>query len=137
MKKDRFTKKVFKEVNRLYWEEGYDQYDIAEVFKCNQGSISRIINGLFTPVEERRAVKKQKYSPNYKPSPYEPGSAKTLRCKRETLHNTKLNVTKAKEIRRAYFAGEKNQCELAKLNNINQSNISRIIAGDKWKICKC
>lgn len=132
-----FTKKQFITIKKLYWDEGYDQQDIGLELKCDQSTISRIINDLYEPIEVRRNKKKVKYTPNFKPSPDEPKQAKTLRCMRDKLPATKLNVNDAKNIRKLYFSGEKNQAQLANKYKVNQSTVCKIITGEDWKICKC
>lgn len=132
-----FNQKTFKAIKKLYWDEGYDQYDIGLQFKCSQSSISRIIRDIYRPIEVKRKEKQIKYSPNFKPSPNEPKQAKTLRCMREELPKTKLSVIKAKDIRKAYFSGTNTQVELAKKYKVNQSTVCKLITGQDWKICKC
>lgn len=137
MKRHLFTKKEFEQINRMYWEEGYDQYDIAEELKCNQTTISRILTGRRLPREVIRKIKQEKYKKNFKAPPEELPRVRKLRCKREELHSTKLTLEKAKSIRKSYFSGEKTQVELAKANRINQSTVCKLIMGENWKICKC
>lgn len=132
-----FNKKNFKLVKQLYWDEGWDYADIAEKIKCNPSSIGRILYGIYSPIEERRQKKKEKYAGNYKAPKEEPKQARTLRCKREELHSTKINLDKAKDLRSRYFAGENTQVELATELGISQSTVTRIIQGENWKICKC
>ncbi len=43
-----------------------------------------------------------------------------------------MNRAKAEEIRRAYFAREANQCELAERFGISQGSVSRIVSGRVW-----
>jgi hypothetical protein len=132
-----FNKKNFALVKKLYWEEGWDYADIAETIKCNPSSIGRILNGIYTPIEDRRSKKKEKYISNYKAPRFEAKQARSLRCKREKLHSTKLTLEKAKDLRKSYFAGEHTQVELSKKYGVNQSTICKTIQGDNWKICKC
>lgn len=47
--------------------------------------------------------------------------------------NTKLNETKAAEIRNLYATGRYAQRELAAQYGVNQPNISKIILGKKWE----
>jgi len=132
-----FNKKTFALVKKLYWDEGYDYTDISEAIKCNPSSIGRILYGIYSPIESRRNKKKSQYAPNFKASPNEPKQTKILRCKRDTLPSTKLNLNIATNIRKLYFSGEKNQIELANKYQINQSTVCKIITGQNWKICKC
>lgn len=132
-----FNKKNFALVKKLYWEEGWDYADIAEKIGCNPSSIGRILHGIYSPIEERRQRKKQKYSGNYKPPAGEAPHIRKLRCKREELHSTKLTVEKAQAIRKSYFSAEKTQVELANKYKVNQSTLCRLIKGENWKICKC
>jgi DNA-binding transcriptional regulator LsrR (DeoR family) len=137
MKHNKLTKQLFKQVDKLYWNEGYEMVDIAEMIKVGSGTVSRMLSGKYIPLEVRRQQKKQQYAANLKAPKVEAIQAKIMRCKREELPSAKLNVAKVKEIRRSYFAGEKDQGQLAKTYKVNPSTICRIITGKKWKICKC
>jgi len=134
---NQFTIKICNEIKKLYWNEGYDYQDLGTKFKCDPSSIGRVIHDVIKPVEFRRLAKKIKYSPNFKPSANEPKNAKTLRCMRDTLPSTKLNVDAAKDIRTSYFNGTNSQVELAHKYKVNQSTVCKIITGKDWKICKC
>lgn len=43
-----------------------------------------------------------------------------------------MNLAKAREIRRRYFAREMNQPQLAREFGIKQGSVSRIISGQVW-----
>jgi DNA-binding transcriptional regulator LsrR (DeoR family) len=43
-----------------------------------------------------------------------------------------ITRAKAEEIRRAYFAREANQCQLAERFGISQGSVSRIVSGQVW-----
>ena len=132
-----FRIKDFTRIKHLYFDEGWEQADIALEFKCASSSISRIINDVVSPLEIRRAKKKLQYLPNFKPNSDEPSHIKNLRCQRRRLPTTKLNVNLVKDIRKHYFIGTYNQVELAHKYKVNQSTICGILTGKTWKICKC
>ena len=52
---------------------------------------------------------------------------------RPKQHYRHMNLAKANEIRRRYFAGEKKQQELAAEYGIKQHSVSRIVSGLVWR----
>lgn len=131
-----FTPQQFDRINKLYWEDGYSQYKIADMFDCNQSHISRIVRGIACSYHCMLTDKLAKLKSNIKPLKHEAVQAKTMRAKRHRLHSTKLTWAKVVRIRKMYFSGKITQKELAKKFGLNQSTISRIISGDKWKELK-
>lgn len=131
-----FNSKDFKMIKKLYFKKHISQYGISLLFHCHQSTISRIINDILIPYDMILKDKRARYSPNYIPSKLEPKQAKTLRDKRSHLPSTKLNEDIVESIRNQYFSGIKTKKELSIENNVNQSTISRIISGNKWKKIK-
>lgn len=51
---------------------------------------------------------------------------------RPKRHYRHMTPAVAREIRRAYFAREAKQAELARRHNIRQNTVSRIVSGLTW-----
>jgi hypothetical protein len=51
----------------------------------------------------------------------------------ERQGSAKLTVDQVKEIRRAYTAGEANQCELASMYSMSRSPIGQIVRHETWR----
>jgi DNA-binding transcriptional regulator LsrR (DeoR family) len=120
-------------ISKMYWEEGYEQSEIANAFGKHQGVISRIVNNKVRSIEEFLGEKLLRLKSNIQPNDNEPKQAKALRAKREILPITKLSTKKVEQIRSKYFSGESTQKELAASYKVNGSTICRIIRGEKWK----
>lgn len=123
-------------INEMYWEEGYEQWEIAKAFKKDQGHISRIVNDKVGSLEEYLGEKLLHLKKNIKPKANKPKQGKTLRAKRDILPQTKLSTGKVKQIRQQYFFEGRTQIELAYSYKVNQSAICRIIRGERWKDLK-
>ena len=121
------------QINTLYWDEGYFQYEIADIFDRNQPYISRLVNAKADGYFSSLVNKIDRLNNNVVPNKNEPKQARTLRAKRHKLPSTKLTWNQVVRIRELYFTAQLSQVELAARFNINQSTISRIIAGTKWK----
>lgn len=127
------THQQFDEINRLYWEEGHHQHDLAEMYGVSQSHISRIVNSIACSYHCLITNKIRRLEENIVPSKDEHKNAKTLRAKRETLHSTKLSWEKVSRMRKLYFTGRYTEMELAVLFGVNQSTVSLAIQGKNWK----
>lgn len=127
-----FTPKQFDEIKDLY-RAGFYQYEIAEMFGCNQSHISRILSGKACSFQCLINKTIKTFRANVVASEYEPAQAKTLRAKRSRLLCTKLTLGEVKRIRRLYFSGRVTQMELSARFGVNQSTISQIVRGIIWK----
>lgn len=127
------TPEQFDQINQLYWEEGYDQADIADMFGCTQTHISRIVRGIACSYHCSFIRKIKRLNNNIIPNKNEKPQARTLRARRQNLHSTKLNWDKVSQIRELYFHNRKTQQELASMFGVNQSTISKLIQGRTWK----
>jgi DNA-binding transcriptional regulator LsrR (DeoR family) len=117
----------------FYYEKGYDQHTLAAMFKVDQGYVSRLINMKRRGYQYTLESKFLKLGKNIVPAKDEAIQGKILRSRRQKLHSTKLTWAKVTKIRKAYFFGKITQNDLAKKYGVNQSTISRIIIGLKWK----
>lgn len=120
-------------INDLYFDESAYQNDIAEQFSCDQSTVSRVVNNVYLPYDQKMAIKLKLCISNIAPLKNESKQAKTLRKKRELLHSNKLTWKQVSNIRDQYFIQYKTQVELAKNFGVNQSTISKIVRGANWK----
>lgn len=134
-KKRWLTKEEYAEINRLYWDEGWEQGDIALEFlgHSNNGHISRIVNGPPPLSWEVQRSLKSIHSKNYKAPRYKsPYVKKAIQAGRDG-DKAKLTFEKAQDIRHIYFQGKHSQVVLAKKYGVHQGQICKIIAGKIWK----
>lgn len=132
-RKRQLTPEQFQRIYDLYWEEGWTQYEIAELFKRDQSHISRILNGKACSYHCLINAKIVELQKNIMPLKHEPLQGKILRAKRERLPSTKLTWSKVVRMRKLYFTGKYTQMELARKFNCAQSTVSRILSGENWK----
>lgn len=126
--------KDYKRINKLYWEKGKFQWEIANEYGfTNTGSVSKIVNGKTKPLQEYRDARYKQFYRDVVPSPYEPRQARSLRAKREDLVCTKLNQKQVDAIRKSYYFGKKTQVQLAEKYGVHQRSIFRILSGERWK----
>lgn len=133
MKRKTLNQSEIDQINYLYWDEGWEQKDIGVMFDMHQSNISRYVNQVYLGHNETLARKIPSMFRRISLNKCEPKNALTLRKKREKLHNTKLSWKKVQQIRAEFFTMKMTQVELAKKYGVNQSNISLIINGHKWK----
>lgn len=127
-----FFAKDIEAMTSLYWDEGYDQQDIADIYGTGKSHVSKLLNGKSTSIEVFIASKIAKFNEAIKHRNEAP-QAMILRRKRETLHNTKLTWKDACSIRKLYFSGSNTQVELSIMFGVKQSTISLLLSGAKWR----
>lgn len=132
-KKGFISAETFNTIYDLYWEDGHSQYELAREFNIDQSYICRIVNNQVQPHQNTLLKKEANCKKTIKPKTTEPKQATTLRAKRNKLHSTKLTWNKVVKLRKLYFDGSFVQTALAKKFGVNQSTITQIITGKKWK----
>jgi DNA-binding MarR family transcriptional regulator len=110
-------------IDRLYYDEGYTQKDIAVMANYDQGGISRIVNGISCPSRENLLAKKLATLHD---------NRNAYAGNRRLPSSRKLTTKSVRLIRRMYFSGGFSQKGLAAIFAVAQSTISRIVRGEKW-----
>lgn len=123
--------KKFTQVNKLYWDKGKTQKEIAALIGRDQATVCRMLSGKYISIESVRKNKKRIYSANFRAT-----GESIQRIKNRRRYETKLTPAKAQKIKNLYFSAKKNQAQLARMFRINQCTVHRVIAGGYWKVIR-
>ena len=126
------TRQQISQASILYWDEGWEQQEIADALGITQGHVSQVINGKAGSREDTLAKKFVRLMINLQPDKNETLRKIKTRTVNRSRPTVKLTWRQVSELRASYFIKWSPQWELAEQYGIDRSHVSKIIIGKRW-----